>query len=246
MSEVVSGFNYKTLDLEVSVLAQQRAEEIRGLARRVANDFIEIGRKLSQVKRRLPFGSWLPWLGEEFGWDERTAQRYIRVAEAFGDADVNGFTFRALDILASASTPQSARTEAVELAAVGEPLNEKKAAEIKRKYEIQPGESLPVSGTDTWMDGEVLTVTAVEKDMVHGTIDSEPVMVLPGHIAAIKPRKLKPKIPSYVPSQESAEFWRQRCLGAESLLNKAVSVIDSRLLGAVSVEKEIRDFLGDQ
>jgi hypothetical protein len=39
-----------------------------------------IGELLIEAKAALEHGQWLPWLNEHFGWDERTAQRYMKEA----------------------------------------------------------------------------------------------------------------------------------------------------------------------
>jgi hypothetical protein len=36
------------------------------------------------VKILLPHGQFGPWLATEFGWTERTAQRFMRAVEVFG------------------------------------------------------------------------------------------------------------------------------------------------------------------
>lgn len=44
-----------------------------------------IGRDLIAVKERLPHGQFLPWLEAEFGMSKITAQRFMGVAETYGD-----------------------------------------------------------------------------------------------------------------------------------------------------------------
>jgi hypothetical protein len=37
----------------------------------------------SNSKKEMEHGAWLPWLKDNFGWSEDTAQKYINVAKAF-------------------------------------------------------------------------------------------------------------------------------------------------------------------
>ena len=53
-----------------TVLAQN-AEAIRALGKRVIGDIIEIGRRLTEAKKIVGHGNWLPWLDREFGWRTR-------------------------------------------------------------------------------------------------------------------------------------------------------------------------------
>jgi hypothetical protein len=66
-------FDYARLDAETRIVVQQRTSEIRGLMRRAAQDIIDIGLKLIEVKGRLPHGAFGAWLGAEFDWGEVTA-----------------------------------------------------------------------------------------------------------------------------------------------------------------------------
>ena len=64
----VEGFDYGALDMETRVVVQQRTGEIRSLVRRSAQDIIDIGLKLGEVKQRLGHGGFGKWLEAEFEW----------------------------------------------------------------------------------------------------------------------------------------------------------------------------------
>ena len=71
---------------ELAVAAKERvlaenAEEIRKIGKRVGGDVIEIGRRLTEMKKVCGHGNWLPWLRREFGWTDRHALNYMRVYE---------------------------------------------------------------------------------------------------------------------------------------------------------------------
>jgi hypothetical protein len=82
------------------------AREIRELGREAVG---QIGQRLIKAKALCRHGDWLPWLEREFGWGERTAQRYMAIARALAsnasrltDLDID---LSALHLLAAPSTP---------------------------------------------------------------------------------------------------------------------------------------------
>lgn len=80
---------------------------------------IEIGRRLTEAKELLSHGEWLPWLERETEFSERSAQRYMRIFEEYGAAqlglfgpETNATTLSDLPIskaLALLSVPESDR-----------------------------------------------------------------------------------------------------------------------------------------
>jgi hypothetical protein len=63
-------------------------------------------RKKSGPRRDRPLGQWLPWLEDEFGWAERTARRYMEVAEAFKSATLADLTIDATALYARPETAE--------------------------------------------------------------------------------------------------------------------------------------------
>jgi len=108
---------------------------LRNRIERATQNIIEIGKRLTEVKEMLGHGKFLPWLEKEFGMSDQTAQNFMNVFKRFGQIP-NGLEFqsKALYLLASPSTPDEAREEAVELASKGEKITHKKAKEIKEKH----------------------------------------------------------------------------------------------------------------
>ena len=108
-----------------NVLAEH-AESIRKLGKRVIADVIEIGQRLSECKRILGHGNWLPWITREFRWSERTARNFISAFE-FAQSKSASFADLAIDVssvylLAAPSTPEQARAEVLRRAEAGEVL----------------------------------------------------------------------------------------------------------------------------
>src|SRR5262245_59360121 len=116
-------FDYGALDQETQVLVRLRASEIKGLAKRVAGDIVEIGGKLAEVKDRLGGnGRFNDWLSAELGWSERTAYNFIAVWQKFGAADfrLENIATSALYLLAAPSTPAEAVESAKRIADEGQ------------------------------------------------------------------------------------------------------------------------------
>jgi phage N-6-adenine-methyltransferase len=128
---------YADLDLETRIVVQQRTGEIKTLMQRTAQDLVEIGQKLIEVKARLGHGLFGAWLQAEFEWGERTAQRYMSVAQAFKSDTVSVLAnaeAKALYLLAAPSTPESVREEAVQRAETGERLTYSAAREMVQEH----------------------------------------------------------------------------------------------------------------
>jgi hypothetical protein len=103
---------------EQSATLTANADAIRMLRMRVANDVVEIGRRLAEsreiVRKTAGHGHWLDWLKAEFSWSESTALNFIRVFEMsestnFADLDQVNLPVSALYLLAAPSTPKTVR-----------------------------------------------------------------------------------------------------------------------------------------
>ncbi len=91
--------------------------------RRAAQDIVEIGERLIEVKAHLEYGQFQGWIKAEFDWTRQTAYRFMQVAERFkGCNNLLQVAPSALYLLASPSTPDEARAEALERAEVSELL----------------------------------------------------------------------------------------------------------------------------
>jgi Protein of unknown function (DUF3102) len=128
---------------QATVLADNAAS-IRQLSKRVIGDVIEIGHRLSDCKRLLGHGSWLPWLEREFSWSERTARNFISAYEFAQSKSANiadlGIDVSSLYLLAAPSTPEKARVEVLRRAEAGDAPPR---AEVK--HIIEEARGLPVA-----------------------------------------------------------------------------------------------------
>lgn len=141
-NQTKKGFDYASLDAEISQFIQQQTGELKALAQRTVQGIYEIGQRLLLVKQKLGHGCFLNWLDTEFGWSERTAQRFMNVAEILKDKlqdkSVNlsnfNFDFTALYYVTAPSTPEQAREEVFARAIAGERITYTTAKTIKQKY----------------------------------------------------------------------------------------------------------------
>lgn len=130
-------FNYDNLDSMTRIVVQQRTDEIKSLLRRTAQDIINIGQKLVEVKQELGHGHFLAWLRTEFDWSESAARKFMQVSRQFKTVkftDLNIAT-SALYLLSADSTSEAAREEALERARTGEVITRAKAKAIAQQYQ---------------------------------------------------------------------------------------------------------------
>jgi hypothetical protein len=131
MTESVTPFSYAQLTPAVAELVRGKADEIRRSTPRMLDAALAIGKALIAVKAALPHGQFLPWLGAEFSWSERTAQRYMSAAEAFeGKSDsVSHFTLPTVYALAAPAN-ESVRKELADRVSRGDKPSEAEALTI--------------------------------------------------------------------------------------------------------------------
>ena len=76
---------------------------------------VQIGQYLTEVKTRLKHGKFLEWIEREFGWAERSAQRFMQAHERFKSAKLTHLEIdvSALYLIAAPSTLEPVRSEAI-------------------------------------------------------------------------------------------------------------------------------------
>src|SRR5262245_8391195 len=161
-------FDYGALDQETQVLVRLRASEIKGLAKRVAGDIVEIGGKLAEVKDCVGGnGKFNDWLSAELGWSERTAYNFIAVWTKFGAANfaLENVATSALYLLAAPSTPPEAVEVAKQIADSGEEVTHSMAKEIVRQArERQPRQEELIGEPEESAEEEVEEEAEPEED----------------------------------------------------------------------------------
>lgn len=117
-------FNYFALDSDVAIEARAAAERIKIRLRRTAEDIVEIGKELVEIKNKLTHGQFLPWIKAEFSMSVDTAGRFMQVASRFGDIpQIAEFNPSVLYQLAAPSTPDEVVEKATEKAEAGEKVS---------------------------------------------------------------------------------------------------------------------------
>lgn len=131
---------YAGLDVETRIVVQQRTSEIKTLMRRTAQDIVEIGLKLVEVKARLGHGLFYAWLHAEFEWSESAAVKFMQVAERFKSVNFTDLQLApsALYLLAAPSVSEPAFEEAVLRAQEGEQITHRVAQEIVAAHRTMP------------------------------------------------------------------------------------------------------------
>jgi hypothetical protein len=137
MSNVIKiPFDYSGIDKPEEVReVEALAIQIEFYAAQTAMNAYETGKRLVLAKEIIGHGKWESWILTKFGWGLTTAKKMIMIAENMnnisksspgGDLIAN-FQVSALYLLASPSTPDSVRDEAIALAESGEKITKAKA-----------------------------------------------------------------------------------------------------------------------
>ena len=129
-------FEYAILDSKTQMLVQEHTIKIKKLMHRTAQDIIDIGQKLIEVKQYLGHGNFIRWLKSEFNWSVSTATKFMQVGEQFKFINFTNLniTASALYLVAAPSTPKEARAEVLERASIGENISYTKAKAIIYNY----------------------------------------------------------------------------------------------------------------
>lgn len=141
-SSPASQFDYSVLSSDSRTKVQLRTSEIKFLMRRTAQDIIDIGKKLIEVKAELGHGNFNDWLKAEFEWSEQTARQFMQVYRWAIDINNQNSVFEqfatsALYLLAAPSTPTQARQQAIKLAYQGEKITYSLAKSIVEQSKIE-------------------------------------------------------------------------------------------------------------
>jgi hypothetical protein len=174
----------------------EHANEIRTLNKRTIGDIIETGKHLIAAKKIVGHGGWLAWLDREFGWSDRTAQRYIEFAEAVDKsaklADLN-VPISGLYLLAAEDTPAEVIEAIAERCEQGERLSLAEVKKMIAEAEARDEEDDVEGGLATRMP---ISPSDVEHAYRSRYGDARQVRV---HYAEPPPMKRTVCVPYYVP-----------------------------------------------
>lgn len=117
-------FDYSQLPQDQADLIRGHAKEINVLVRRSAQDIHDIGTRLIAVKAMLAHGKFSDWLNKEFGWNARTAQRFMAVATRFKSDNLSDLPKSTSAIYALTAAPDEVVHQIVAKVKKGDPVNE--------------------------------------------------------------------------------------------------------------------------
>lgn len=139
----ISLFDYSSLSSAIASQTKKSAEKIKLRLKRTAQDIVEIGKELIEVKANLPHGQFLSWIDAEFKMNKQMANTFMNVAERFGEkSDYLTFAPTILYMLASPSTPDEVVQTAIEMAENGEKITVAEVKRLKAESLLQVGEEL--------------------------------------------------------------------------------------------------------
>ena len=161
----------------VVITLDERANRIRALQADVQRGIIEIGNELLAAKKEVGHGNWSAWLKKEFSWSDRTARRFMAVAERFGKMD-NVVRFQPSTLQEMLLLPEGTEQEFIdEQANSGKPVELQSAREIQRNVKAfktahaTPKETAEEPTPDLSNRGETFSLFGRKTDAV--THDSE-------------------------------------------------------------------------
>ncbi|MEM1256660.1 MAG: DUF3102 domain-containing protein [Cyanobacteria bacterium P01_H01_bin.21] len=130
------GFSYAEFDNEVQSFVKQRTYVIKALMHRTAQDIIEIGLKLIEVKNVLGHGKFNEWLRTEIDCGEWTARKFMEVSRKFKSVDFSDLEIApsALYLLASKKAPDLAVDEILKRARQKERITHAIAKEVLARH----------------------------------------------------------------------------------------------------------------
>ena len=155
-------FDYTPLAAEVAQRVQKAANRIRVLAQRTLKHVVAVGKELLRVKKELPHGQFSTWLRAEFDWTERTARRFMAVAQCFRNStdqmSVLQVDRTAAYLLAAPSVPRQASEIALQRARNGERITLSVARGILHTLANKPlpRVNTPSALSDTKLLGQLL------------------------------------------------------------------------------------------
>ena len=130
------GYDYSAVPEEARICVQSAAREIRALAKRTVYDINRIGELLTTVKGTLGHGNFGEWIDNEFGWSDRTANRFVAAYSKFDImSNLDNIAPTSLYLLAGKNVSDNATAEALKRAESGEYIGVAQAKDIIHRHD---------------------------------------------------------------------------------------------------------------
>ena len=111
-------------DKALAPTLDQLTVEVKFYLGQVAQNIIEVGKRLIQAKALLPHGEWGNWLKDNFNLTQQSANRFMRVAERFGKLNIN-VQFQSTQMITMLELPADETEAFIEAqAAAGTPVED--------------------------------------------------------------------------------------------------------------------------
>lgn len=156
-------FERSLADKSLANYLKQEASEIKTILKRTVENTIEIGRRLTKIKKTLPHGDFYPWIEQEIGLHSSTVLHFMRVWQTFGDCREQisqlGLNVSILYVLSAPSTPEELRSKVLTKAQKGEPVSIAEVKQLKKEYELrksdlEPNKTIEVEQTTRLRDSQ--------------------------------------------------------------------------------------------
>ena len=133
--------------------------EIQSYFVKMAENIIEIGKRLIKAKELVPHGEWQNWLEENFSLSQMTANNFMRVAERFGKIKID-FNFRPTQLIAMLALPAGDEEKFIaEKSAAGTPIENLSVRKLKTEIK-EWKDAAQISDVEIVDDSEVEFVDA--------------------------------------------------------------------------------------
>jgi len=135
--------------IDVEARLKSLARQIAGSKRKFVSSVLAIGESLAEAQTLLAShhnGAFGRWVKQSCGFTRQSAYRYIAIWQTFRRCNImlqRRFDVTAMHLLAHDSTPESAVSEAIELASNGENVTTKTAREIIAKHAPKTASRIP-------------------------------------------------------------------------------------------------------
>lgn len=141
-------------------------QEIKHYFVQMAQNIIEIGKRLIAAKEILPHGNWQNWLEENFSLTVRTAQYYMAVADRFGNSKTNTYSFLPLSNLKQLLALPTGDEEKfiAEMASKGTPIE--KLSVRKLKTEIKEWKSRAITASSETVEDTAIDISAADSIVI--------------------------------------------------------------------------------
>ena len=141
ITPAVNSFDYKDLDASVISYLRNEASEIKSIMKRTVENTLEMGKKLTEVKKILPHGTFLEWSNREIGLHRSTVAQIMQVWEAFGHRPEliceSNLNISIIYMLASRTVNEDFRSQILQLSESEEKLSFDTVKQLKKAYEQQ-------------------------------------------------------------------------------------------------------------